>query len=41
MTEAASLRPAVERAFTAVDAGHVALVNARIRSVPSPAGAPP
>lgn len=41
VTEGESLRPAFERAYAAVAAGRVCLVNARIRSVASPAGAPP
>jgi len=41
VTESGALRGALERAFAAVDGGRVAVVNARIRSVASPAGAPP
>jgi acetolactate synthase-1/2/3 large subunit len=36
-----TLGPALERALAAADAGRPAVVNARIRSAPSPAGAPP
>ena len=41
VAESGGLRAALERAFEAVDGGRVAVVNARIGSVASPAGAPP
>jgi acetolactate synthase-1/2/3 large subunit len=37
----AELRPALERALAAVDAGRPGLVDVRIASAASPAGAPP
>ncbi|HEU5314787.1 MAG TPA: thiamine pyrophosphate-binding protein [Chloroflexota bacterium] len=41
LRDAAHIRPTLEQALASVDTGRVTLVNARIASVPSPAGAPP